>query len=268
MRLCLDGERGWGGVFPRILGGFSLTRTRCPVPRELSAGTLPAAAADGTGSENAFGKSFYYGASSSGSSEISRAVRAGWLHPESWISLRQTSPSQPGGRRRCDALPALAKFRDFCSSRLPLPAPWDKQTLLCLLSPLPLLREKKGTWGSAADGSGCFSGCRKSGLSWQARSEVWMGENKWSVIGFSFSTRERCWFLSLCPFKTPTSPGPCVSPLSPSRALFNTNEKRAEEKAGRIPKPHFPGSRAWEVPAQKTCAEIIFFLLLLLLLLI
>lgn len=213
MRLCLDGVRGSGGI-PKDLGGC-LSK---PVPRELSAGTLPAAAADGTGGDNAFGKSFYYGASSSGSSEIpGHITRAG--SPGAPDQPPARSPSHRRVRRRCDALPALAKFRDFCSSRLPLPAPWDKQTrlCLCLLSPSP---GEKGTWGSAADGSGYFSGCRKSGLSWQARSEVWMGENKWSVIGFSFSIWERCWFL-FPPFKTQTSRGLCVSPSLPSCALFN-----------------------------------------------
>lgn len=48
-------------------------------------------------------------------------------------------------------------------------------------------------------------------------------------------------------------------PLSPSCALFNTNEKCAEEKAGIIHQPHSAGSRGWEVPARKTCAEIIIF---------
>lgn len=33
-----------------------------------------------------------------------------------------------------------------------------------------------------------------------------------------------------------------------------------KEKEGIIPKPHFPGSRGWEVPAQKTCAEIFFLI--------
>lgn len=140
MRLCLDGERAWGG-FPKDLGGVSLTRPRCPVPRELSAGTPPAAAAGGAGSDNVFGKSFYYGASSSGSPEIPGQIARGGS-PGALDQPPATSPSHPGGRRRCDALPALAKFRDFHSSRLPLPAPWDKQTRLCLLSPLPLSGRK------------------------------------------------------------------------------------------------------------------------------
>lgn len=87
------------------------------------------------------------------------------------------SPAQPVSAGAA-MLSALPKFRDFYSS---LSFGINKRASVC--SPLS---GRKGHWGSAADGSGCFFGCRKSGLSWQARSEVWMGENKWSVIGFFF----------------------------------------------------------------------------------
>lgn len=153
--------------------------------------------------------SFYYGASSSGSSEIpGQAACAG--SPGTLDQPPATSPSHRGVRRRCDALPALAKFRDFYSS--PLLRGINKRASVCsALSPSP---GGKGTSGSAEDGSGCFFGCRKSGLSWQARSEVWMGENKWSVIGFSF-LRLGAMLVSLFPFKTQPSQGPCVSPSVP-----------------------------------------------------
>lgn len=107
-----------------------------------AAGTLPAAAAGGTGSDNVLGKSFYYGASSSGSSEIpGQTACAG--SPGTLDQPPATSPSHRGVRRRCDALPALAKFRDFLFFPAP---PWDKQTLLCLLCPLPL-SGRKGHFG-------------------------------------------------------------------------------------------------------------------------
>lgn len=130
------------------------------------------------------GRVFYYGASSSGSSEIPGQTACG---SPGALDQPPPSPSHPAARRPRDALPALAKFRDFYSSPL---RGINKRASVC--SPLSPSPGGKGTWGSAADGSGYFSGCRKSGLSWQARSEVWMGENKWSVIGFSFPVWERC----------------------------------------------------------------------------
>lgn len=113
--------------------------------------------------------------------------------PEPWISLRQHPLPTPVA-----AVVAMLSRRWRSSgisilpgSRSPLRGINKRSSVCSPLSPSP---GEKGTSGSAADGSGYFFGCRKSGLSWQARSEVWMGENKWSVIGFSFSIWERCWF--------------------------------------------------------------------------
>lgn len=90
-------------------------------------------AADGTGGDNAFGKRFF----------LLRSIvlwefrncRAGSV---CWLTLDQ--PPAPSPSPPVSAGAAMLEVQGFLF--FPLPAPWDKQTRLCLLSPLPLSGRK------------------------------------------------------------------------------------------------------------------------------